>query len=355
MMRRSIYLIYMFKGHLKQTGFTIVELLVVIVVIGVLAAITVVAYTGIAQKATVASIQADLSGASSQLKMDLVINSAYPATLAAANGGRGIPSSPGTVYQYSADNTTAPPIFCVTATKDSLSYKITNDTAPVAGLCPDYGLTMRLDAGYTASYPDTGTVWSDLSGNSSNATLVNGVGFNPANGGVLSFAGASDYVSIPYGAQFNIRNAITCAIWIKRTTVFTQTQDVMLLGRPPAWYFYDSYNTGNIHGDVYIDGSRKAALDASVPFDGSWYQIVYTYDSATHMSNIYKNGAFVTSATLSGLSNYLIDASVANFAQMGSSTLGRGMLLNDARVFNRALTASDVSAMYNATRVRYGL
>ena len=37
-------------------GFTIVELLVVIVVIGILVAITIVSYTGLSSKATVASL-----------------------------------------------------------------------------------------------------------------------------------------------------------------------------------------------------------------------------------------------------------------------------------------------------------
>ena len=35
----------------KQTGFTIVELLIVIVVIGILAAITIVAFNGVQQRA----------------------------------------------------------------------------------------------------------------------------------------------------------------------------------------------------------------------------------------------------------------------------------------------------------------
>jgi prepilin-type N-terminal cleavage/methylation domain-containing protein len=57
--------------HLPSTNpaFTIVELLVVIVVIGILAAITIVSYTGISQKAITASLQSDLANASKQLQI----------------------------------------------------------------------------------------------------------------------------------------------------------------------------------------------------------------------------------------------------------------------------------------------
>ena len=46
---------------IKQKGFTIVELLIVIVVIAILAAITIVAFNGIQQRAKNSAIQADLS------------------------------------------------------------------------------------------------------------------------------------------------------------------------------------------------------------------------------------------------------------------------------------------------------
>ena len=45
----------------KQTGFTIVELLIVIVIIGILAAITVVAYNGIQERAKVSRANNDLA------------------------------------------------------------------------------------------------------------------------------------------------------------------------------------------------------------------------------------------------------------------------------------------------------
>lgn len=50
-------------------GFTIVELLIVIVVIGILAAVTVVAYNGITQRAKASAINAEMTQLTKQLKL----------------------------------------------------------------------------------------------------------------------------------------------------------------------------------------------------------------------------------------------------------------------------------------------
>ncbi|NCO10696.1 prepilin-type N-terminal cleavage/methylation domain-containing protein [Candidatus Saccharibacteria bacterium] len=69
----------------QQSGFTIVELLIVVVVIAILAAITIVSYTGITQQANTAAAQ---SNATTVLKKAELYandegNTGYPTTLAA--------------------------------------------------------------------------------------------------------------------------------------------------------------------------------------------------------------------------------------------------------------------------------
>lgn len=62
----------------KQTGFTIVELLIVVVVIAILASITIVSYNGITQRANDTVVQSDLKTIAQQLEIYRVTNGVYP-------------------------------------------------------------------------------------------------------------------------------------------------------------------------------------------------------------------------------------------------------------------------------------
>jgi general secretion pathway protein G len=62
----------------KQTGFTIVELLIVIVVIGILAAIVITTFTGVQKKGRDADRKSDINSIYSQVEVYFAENSRYP-------------------------------------------------------------------------------------------------------------------------------------------------------------------------------------------------------------------------------------------------------------------------------------
>lgn len=123
------------KNYTKH-GFTIVELLVVIVVIGILAAITITSYSGISGRAIAASLQTDLNNSSKQLKLYSIIHGSYPTSLNASN----CPATPiidntyclknsnGNTYtNYVSDGVT----FSLTENNSNgMSYSITDNNIP---------------------------------------------------------------------------------------------------------------------------------------------------------------------------------------------------------------------------------
>ena len=74
------------KINKKQQGFTIVELLIVIVVIGILAALVITTFTGIQQKARNTERQTDIKAMHGQVEAFFAQNGKYP-TLANMNDG----------------------------------------------------------------------------------------------------------------------------------------------------------------------------------------------------------------------------------------------------------------------------
>lgn len=70
----------------KQSGFTIVELLIVIVVIGILAAIVITTFTGVQKKGRDADRKTDINSLYGQIEVYFAENSRYP-TLGNMNDG----------------------------------------------------------------------------------------------------------------------------------------------------------------------------------------------------------------------------------------------------------------------------
>lgn len=133
MAKKTSALVIMNKQSVRKRsrGFTIVELLIVIVVIAILAAITVIAFTGMQIRAEESKLQADLKNAATQLAIDYADTGTYPANY------DNLPKNEGTTYQYDLINGGTG--YCITATSSrngvpAFHTTSTNQT-PQEGTC----------------------------------------------------------------------------------------------------------------------------------------------------------------------------------------------------------------------------
>lgn len=127
------------KTFTASNGFTIVELLIVIVIIGILTAITIIAYNGIQTRAHAANAQADAENLAKLLANANTIGGNFPDDLSTINNGNPLSTVDGTTYAYhpGSGNTT----YCATVTNSTSSYKISDASmTPQVGGCPGDGV-----------------------------------------------------------------------------------------------------------------------------------------------------------------------------------------------------------------------
>lgn len=113
-----------------RKGFTIVELLIVIVVIAILAAITVIGYNFVSNNAIETSLKADLKKAATDISLAKLDTGSYPI------GTSGLSKSDGTDFVYTYSNSRA--AFCLIATNTRIpdkSYSITEKDTVMEGEC----------------------------------------------------------------------------------------------------------------------------------------------------------------------------------------------------------------------------
>ena len=121
-------------------GFTIVELLIVIVVIGILAAITIVAYNGIRKRAGEAAVKTDVTNASKQLGVFAATNGdIFPTVInscpSPATGAACVLSNSGNTLSYTVTSDTQKS-YCFSATNAAgAAYFVTEAGVVSSGNC----------------------------------------------------------------------------------------------------------------------------------------------------------------------------------------------------------------------------
>lgn len=167
------------KHQKRADGFTIVELLIVIVIIGILAAITIVAYNGIQNRAHAAQAQAAASNLTTLLANYNTLNGSYPTDLSTINNNGPLSTADGTTYVYHPGNGNTS--FCATVTNTNSSYKVTDtNLTPSAGGCAGDGVNGAAAVTNLAVNP---SFEAGLSGVSAyNVNNSNGSGVDAASG-----------------------------------------------------------------------------------------------------------------------------------------------------------------------------
>jgi hypothetical protein len=210
------------------------------------------------------------------------------------------------------------------------------------------GLVLNLDAGNAASYPGSGTVWADLSGNGNNGTLIDGVGYSGANGGYLILTGGYVNLGDPSSLRFGTGDwAFEC---------FVRPNNIQQAGAAGAQLAsktfgeFEAFWYNSQFGHFIAGSSRIYSL--SDWSNGIWYQIVFSKQSGvyTFYRNAIDSGQTINSNNISAAGNpWLIGA---------RSPSGGGPLAGNipiVRMYNRALSAAEVSQNFNALRGRYGI
>lgn len=227
------------------------------------------------------------------------------------------------------------------------------------------GLSLNYDIAQLRSYPKTGTSVTDLSGNSNNGTLVNGVAFNSSNGGSLFFDGTNDYTDC--GAVSNITfertNTFSFSFWIYSTSL---ALNGTILSK------YNSLSRGLTVG-LNLTGAVSFVLRNTLTTNdfvintatglitiNNWYHVVVSYsgNSSTTGVSFYINGTKTTGdiTVRNGLTATILNS---QNVQLGGRTAADQTYYTGriglASIYNKVLTADEVLQDFNANRSRYGL
>jgi len=225
------------------------------------------------------------------------------------------------------------------------------------------GLILNLDAGFTPSYPTSGTSWYDISPSGNTGTLTNGPTFSSANGGSIVFDGTNDYV--------NVRNSpvssFTVCSWIK----LNKLNDFHgIIGQASSIWSNLSFafrvtndnklnlalsNSGDSNLSFYSEIATNVTLNIN-----TWYYVCGTFNKPDR--KIYLNGFQSNSPVVVGISvfNYDLYPSTSNFI-VGGYAYGNGLdylmegNIANLQMYNRELTPQEVLQNYNAQKGRFGL
>ncbi|GEM_PF-1983055 len=337
-------------------GFTVVELTVVIVIVGILAAITYVTYGNIQRDAADRAIQSDLDALAGIVTNYALQNAGSAKAWYSAEGEdvdyRFSPSEGNTIDVVVNNDE-----FCIRgyserANKRSIEDAFTKGSSEQACLLMDASLAAGGTGGTIQGWYKLNGNPADSSGQNRHGTVSGAMpttGQDGRSNTAYNFSNTS-VQSINTGYNFPY-DTLTVSIWAKPTGLSPHGYATLISNTRDCCSTYNGFQIQYSKTSPYGVTSRLwwgTTSQSSMTYSGmqlnDWQHIVLTFDGTT--SRMYYNGAQVTTQTpptsTLGASSYNVSIGKGGW----SNGYSFGGDLDDARIYNYALSPAEVQRLF---------
>lgn len=268
-----------------KKAFTIVELLVAIVVVGIIATITIVGYSNITARTKATNLQSNLTDSAMNLKTYYTQNSSYPTALDSNNCPTAPvadttncikPTAGNSISKYTGTSST----FSLTMYNSNILWKVTENTPPAPAV--GYGLTVVAGANGSVSsgggFYETGTVLTI------SATANSGYQFSSWTGGTGCAGTASHSLTLTADttctANFVLLPVVTLIAGANGSVSgggsYASGSVITITATPSAGYMFSSWSGGTgcagtaSHSLTVSTDVTCTATFAAIPAGGVW-------------------------------------------------------------------------------------
>jgi hypothetical protein len=225
-------------------------------------------------------------------------------------------------------------------------------------------LTVHFDISNSSSYPGSGNVITDLSGNGNTGTLNGDYSYSALNSGTMSMGGTNSYVNVPQSASINISNTstpVSVVMWINITAGYLNGDGIWNKNFDAG--SYDGYRLIAQSSNQVRLGINGASYDYNISSasnaiaTGTWMMLTTIVQGGT--SYVYRDNN--STPIVQGVTNaQSIPSNTANLQLcVGEfNTLG-GYLpcrWGQFRYYkDKSLSTAEISALFDLDKAKYGL